>query len=73
MAKAITVVDDEEVPRELLAESIVRISDSFTKLAASGLNRRAIVVLVRHASHLGMRDVALVLNTLEDLKERYCD
>lgn len=72
----VTVKQNEEKPieKEILAESIVRISDAFRKLQASGLNRRAIVVLLRDrcGSRVSMTEIETVLDALSELKQRYC-
>ncbi len=62
---------DEEVPREILADAIVKIGEGFERLSKSGLNRRAIVVLVRDASGVTKGDVHKVLDALENLRGLY--
>jgi len=62
---------EEEVPKEILADAIVKISDGFQRLKGSGLNRRAIVVLVKDASGVGMGDVNRILDAMEKLKDWY--
>lgn len=57
---------------EILAEAIVRIGDSVAKLNASGLNRRAVVVLLRDATGLGKKDIETVLDALPRLRGWYC-
>ena len=62
---------EEEVSREVLADAIVKISEGLNRLKKSGLNRRAIVVLVKDASGVGMYDIHKVLDALEDLRRLY--
>lgn len=73
-ARGATVVQnpDAPVPREVLATSLVRIAEAFQKLRASGLNRRAIVILVSASSGQGRGVVEHVLNALESLRKDYC-
>lgn len=74
----ITQDPDKIVSKDLLATAIVKISDSMRQLLASGLNRKAIVVLVHdsipksgYGPSIGKRDVEAVFGALEQLKERY--
>lgn len=61
----------QPVERDVLATSIVKIADAAKRLTASGLNRRAVVVLVSHSSGLSARDVNAVLDSLETLTAQY--
>lgn len=72
MPKAKTV--EQKPPQEdfaKIAESIGRVSDAAKALRASGLSRDAVVVLIKHATGIPMKDVSAVLNATEDLK-RWC-
>lgn len=71
--KKIVIEQDPEEPveKKVLAQSIVEISKSFRKLASSGLNDRAIVVLVSESSHVGKPDVRAVLESLKWLEGEY--
>lgn len=60
----------EPTPQEL-ATAVIAISDAMQKLMASGLNRRAIEVLVQHLSHAPMSQVRAVLNSLTELRHAY--
>lgn len=68
------VSQDPEAPVEksVLAKAIVDISDAATKLSKSGLNRKAIVLLIAHSSHQYMNTVESVLDAMESLKKDYC-
>lgn len=63
---------EDIVPREVLAQSIVKISEAATALRKSGLNRKAVIVLVAHSSGVPQREIKAVLDSLETLKQDYC-
>jgi hypothetical protein len=66
-------VDLEEVPVELLAQSIRDISMAAKKMLNSGLNRRALIVLIQDSCvRIGQREICAVLDSLVDLETRYC-
>lgn len=69
----VTVVQDAEKPIEkpVLAQAIVDISKAAKALAASGLNRRAIVLLVSHSAAVPQGTVKAVLDSLESLTRDY--
>ena len=75
MAVEVQQKKGEEITKQVLAEAIVKISQSFTELRKSGLNKWAITELV-HASagrtKVSKRQVNLVLDALEDLKAQFC-
>lgn len=64
--------DDEPVESKVLAHAIVDISKAAKKLADSGLNKKAIVLLVSAKSKCTKSDVTAVLDALEDLTRTYC-
>ena len=57
---------------ESLASAIAKISDGFDALLKSGLNKRAIVLLLHDATRLRRTDIQAVLDALPKLKEMYC-
>ncbi len=63
---------DEPVSSPVLADAIVRIADAMHQLLRSGLNRKAIEVLVRHKSGVKGEDIAKVLDALTQLRDDYC-
>ena len=68
------VIEDPEKPvgPEVLADSIRRISDGFTRLKTSGVNRAGIEVLVYDATRgVAKGDIKQVLDALESLAKRY--
>jgi hypothetical protein len=56
-----------------LADAIRKISDGFGALLQSGLNERAIVLLLHDCTGVGKREIASVLEAIPRLKEHYCD
>ena len=57
---------------EILADSIVRISESLEKLSKSGLNHKAIVILIQASTKLAKRDIEAVLDAQKRLAGWYC-
>jgi hypothetical protein len=55
-----------------LAGAITAISDGLRALLASGLNRRAVEVLIHDKSKVARRDIVLVLDAIGSLKRDYC-
>jgi siroheme synthase len=66
-----TETKPKEVDPQVLAQQLATISDSMRKLLASGLNRKAVIVLLHHTSKVPQRDIEYVLDSLETLKQRY--
>jgi hypothetical protein len=56
---------------EELAEAIRKISDAVMRLQRSGLNRRAIVALIKDHSGVGKGHIEQVLNSLATLEKFY--
>lgn len=73
----IKIVKNEEKPEtpELLAASLIAISDAMTKLSGKGnLENKAIALLVKsmpYCSHLKLEEINLVLENLPKLKSYY--
>lgn len=57
---------------ETLAQAIVATSQAVEKLTKSGLNRKAILILLSSSSGIGKRDCEYVLNHLQLLRKNYC-
>ena len=57
--------------RETLAQAVVNISKGFDSLKRTGLNRRAIVILLRDSTGVSFSDINYVLNGLENLAKDY--
>ena len=62
---------EKPVEETVLAEHIVRISDALASLLKSGLNRDAIILLLRDRTRISKRDIEKVLKGLQDLKTAY--
>jgi hypothetical protein len=56
-----------------MAESVRRIQDGTQKLLKAGLNRRALLVLLKDSSGISMADIAKVLDSLSSLAATYVD
>ncbi len=64
---------EQPVERNVLAQAIVEISGAMRKLTASGLNRDAVIVLVRDKLNgIGKREIRLVFDALADLEREFC-
>lgn len=63
---------EKPVSTEILAEAIARIGQAFADLQKSGLNKRAIVVLIQAETKLSQRDITTVLDALPRLRGWYC-
>ena len=62
---------DDPPPPEVIAQSIVDIAAGMKRLNAGRLNRNALVLLLHHASRVGMRDIERVLEGLDSLERLY--
>ena len=65
--KAFPKAEAEQIRRNILA-----VGDAAKKLLNSGLNRRAIKVLIHDATNVPMGDVERVLVAARDLPKLYC-
>jgi hypothetical protein len=74
-AKTVKVVQDEAdpIPVSVLARAITDISAAGKRLAASGLNRKAVVILIAHDTNLGQGVVRAVLDSISDLQRTYLE
>ncbi|MHC2462108.1 hypothetical protein [Bradyrhizobium embrapense] len=61
-----------EAAPENLADVIAKIGEGFARLQKSGLNRKAVVVLLNDWTGVGKRDIERVLTGLADLSKVYC-
>lgn len=71
--RKVTVTQDAErpVPPEVLAQAIVELSAAAKRLAASRLNRKAVIVLLAHDTGLPMKTISLVLDSIGHLEATY--
>ncbi len=58
-------------PLEVLAKSIIEISDAFKKIQAGPLQRRTIVLLLKDYTGLAGRDIEKILDAAPKLKDYY--
>ncbi len=76
MKKAIVriVSDDPSKPiqKDVLASAIQDISIALTKLLKSGLNRRAVIALLKDATGFTKGDIETILDALVELERNYC-
>jgi|GEM_PF-3150370 len=70
--KVIQKDGEKPIEKEILADAIVNVSAAMRKLSASGLNRNAIVTLVKDATGITKKDIEQILQALVDLKRMYC-
>jgi hypothetical protein len=66
--------EENPVIREILAEAIVKIGKAAEQLQRSGINERAIIVLLHDYlnAKVGKNDIKLVLHALPELQRMYC-
>ena len=69
--KVVVTQPEEPIAAEIIATAIVKISEATQALLSAGLKRDAIIILIHARSHVGMRDIELVLNNLATLKENW--
>lgn len=67
------VKQDEKKPveYEVFAHSIVKMSDAMNALLKSGLNWKAIVVLLKDRTKLSTKAIEKVLRALQELRSTY--
>lgn len=76
MNKNIKIVKNEEAPEstELLAQSIIQVSDGFQKIMNGSLGQRALIVLLHDGiggSKISKGQIKLVLDNMPRLKAWY--
>lgn len=55
---------DPPESKEVLALAVLKISDAMRHLLSSGLNRKAIIILIQAETRLSRRDIATVCHNL---------
>ncbi|HEX9573977.1 MAG TPA: hypothetical protein VF994_07765 [Myxococcales bacterium] len=67
--KKFTVLEDPEIPTEILAQAIVDVASAAKKLLNGPLTRNAVIILVHAAAHgrVGKREVEVVLDAASSL------
>ena len=70
----IKVVKNADKPEttEILASAIVSIGKAADKLLTSGLNTKAIVVLLHHETKISQKDIRTILSGLKLMESWYC-
>ncbi len=65
--------DENPIPTEIIAESIIKISDAITKMKSTKLTERAILILIRDSisGNIGLGDIKTVLDAAQDLSKNY--
>lgn len=71
-ARVSVVTNDPPINKELLAEAIIRLGQEVGNLNRSGLNRKAIIILLHHYTKLSQTDIATVLDAIPQLQRAYC-
>jgi len=72
--QTVIVKQDEQEPiaAEIIAKALIEISEATKKMLRAGLKYETIVTLVAAHSGVAKKDVRLVINNLEDMKEIWC-
>lgn len=60
-----------EIPAEILAKSIVEISEGMKRINETRLTRKALVALIHDNSKIAKSTIEIVLNNLESLEHNY--
>jgi len=63
---------DPPTATPILAEAIVKIGEAAGELSRSGLNEKAIIILLQAKTKLAARDIKAVLDGLKQLRAWYC-
>lgn len=69
--KVVQIPDEEPIPVEIIAQSIVRIDESMKKIVASGLKRETLVLLLSSHSGVAKAHVRSVLDSMDKLRSAY--
>ena len=72
MSTVRVIKSDPPETTEILAEAITNIGDAVVRLNKSGLNRKAIVILLQAETKLSRKDIETVLDALPRLRGWYC-
>lgn len=67
----IELENDDETPLSVIVSSLHKVADGFEKINASGLNRRALVLLLHDATKVKKTDIEAILDAAPLLVERY--
>jgi hypothetical protein len=64
-------LEDQPVDVEILATSIVKVSEAADKLLKSGLHLETITVLLSDLTNIGKPAIRIILRALPELRKRY--
>ncbi len=67
----VTQRDHDHVPTELIAISIRDIGAGMKRIEGGLLNRKAITILLHHASGVSQKEIGRVLDAMKDLEKAY--
>lgn len=72
-AQQITIKTNEQNPEplELIAKSIIELSEAFKKIDSSPLKRHTIILLLKDQTGLPQRDIIKILDAAPKLAEYY--
>lgn len=59
-------------PQMTLAQNIQALSEASNKILASGINRKALVILLHAATKIPQRTITTLLDELPRMHARYC-
>jgi len=71
--RTVTIKTDEENPEpyELIADSIIKISEAFEKINSGRLKRRVILLLIKDMTGIGLSEIEKVFIAAEGLKNTF--
>ncbi len=72
MSDVKVIKSDPPESTEIMAAAIVKISDGFAAMMKSGLNQRALIILLHAETRVAQKDIRAVLVALPMLKGLYC-
>jgi len=67
----VKVKEENPEPFEIIAQSVIDLSEAFKKIEAGPLKRRTVVLLLQDATGLPQRDINKILDAAPKLKDWY--
>lgn len=64
-------LQEQQTPDETIADAVKNVSEGTKKLLNGRLNKRALLLLLSHASGVSQRQVESVLDAMAGLEKRY--
>lgn len=71
MKAKVVQTPEQEVPTEILAQAIEDVAKGMRKLMTTRLTKRAILLMIRDYSGVGMAEAERVIDSIENLDKRY--